>query len=66
MSAFAEELGETKHVNLLNETLEEEKATDEKLSIVAGHINAQANQGKEADEDDMTTAKKKSRTQLAV
>ena len=60
MGGFAEELGETKHVNLLNEALEEEKATDEKLSV-AGHINAQANQGKEADEDDMTTAKKKSR-----
>ena len=61
VSAFAEELGETQHVNLLNETLKEEKATDEKLSVLAGDINAQANQGEEADEDDTTIAKKKSR-----
>ncbi len=46
--AFAEELGESKHVCLLKETLEEEKATDEKLTGLAGDINAQANQGAEA------------------
>jgi len=28
VSAFAEELGETKHVSLLKETLQEEKETD--------------------------------------
>jgi ferritin-like metal-binding protein YciE len=50
--AFAEELGESQHVELLNETLEEEKETDEKLTGLAGDINAQANQeeGAEADE----------------
>jgi ferritin-like metal-binding protein YciE len=63
--AFAEELGESKHVSLLNETLEEEKETDEKLSGLAGDINAQANQGEEggeeSDEDDAPPAKNKSR-----
>lgn len=64
--AFAEELGESEHVELLNETLEEEKATDEKLTELSGDINAQANKGDEgADEADApeirSGAKKKSR-----
>jgi|ERR1700691_1444725 ferritin-like metal-binding protein YciE len=59
--AFAEELGESKHVSLLNETLEEEKATDEKLTGLAGDINAQANQGEEAADEDAAGTKKKSR-----
>ena len=60
--AFAEELGESKHVSLLNETLEEEKETDEKLTGLAADINAQANQGEEAGEEDTAPpAKKKSR-----
>jgi ferritin-like metal-binding protein YciE len=60
--AFAEELGESKHVSLLNETLEEEKETDEKLTGLAGDINAQANQGEEADaEEDAPATKKQSR-----
>jgi ferritin-like metal-binding protein YciE len=64
--AFAEELGESKHVSLLNETLEEEKETDEKLTEMAGDINARANQGEAAssessEEDEVPVAKKKSR-----
>src|SRR3984885_12679412 len=64
--AFAEELGESEHISLLNETLEEEKQTDEKLSKLAGDINAQANQGEAASsassaEDEVPVAKKKSR-----
>ena len=50
--AFAEELGETDHVELLNETLEEEKQTDQKLTDLAGDINAQANQDEESAEGD--------------
>jgi ferritin-like metal-binding protein YciE len=57
--AFAEELGESKHVSLLNETLEEEKETDEKLTEMAGDINAQASESSE--EDEVPVAKKKSR-----
>jgi ferritin-like metal-binding protein YciE len=61
--AFAEILGESEHVFLLNETLEEEKETDEKLTELAGDINAQANQGAETEEEeeDQPVAKKKSR-----
>jgi ferritin-like metal-binding protein YciE len=62
--AFAEELGESKDVSLLNETLEEEKETDEKLTELAGDVNAQANQGEEGDaeaEEDAPATKKKSR-----
>jgi ferritin-like metal-binding protein YciE len=48
--AFAEELGEPDHVELLNQTLEEEKQTDQKLTDLAGDINAQANQEEESAE----------------
>jgi ferritin-like metal-binding protein YciE len=53
--AFAELLGENEHVSLLEETLEEEKAADEKLSELADEINSQAVQGdspEAADEED--------------
>jgi ferritin-like metal-binding protein YciE len=65
--AFAEELGESEHVDLLNETLEEEKATDEKLTELSSDINAQANKGeKGAEKDDepevASGTKKRSRT----
>jgi ferritin-like metal-binding protein YciE len=39
--AFANILGETQHASLLQETLEEEKKTDEKLTELATEINAQ-------------------------
>jgi ferritin-like metal-binding protein YciE len=61
VSTFAEELGESEHVTLLNETLEEEKETDEKLSGLSADINAKANQGTE-DVDEKPQAKKKTRT----
>lgn len=59
--AFAEELGETEQASLLNETLEEEKETDEKLSKLAERINAQANEAGEETEADVNQDKKKSR-----
>jgi ferritin-like metal-binding protein YciE len=43
--AFAEELGESKHISLLNETLEEEQQTEEKLTELSGDINSRANEG---------------------
>jgi ferritin-like metal-binding protein YciE len=61
VSAFAEEFGESEHVTLLNETLEEEKETDEKLSGLSADINSKANQGTE-EVDEKSQAKKKSRT----
>jgi ferritin-like metal-binding protein YciE len=60
--AFAEELGESEHVSLLKETLEEEKETDEKLSGLAAGINAQANHAEaEAEEGKKPSAKKRPR-----
>ena len=40
--AFAETLGETEHVSLLEATLAEEKETDEKLTELASQINQEA------------------------
>src|SRR2546430_15551838 len=42
--AFAEELGESEHVSLLAERIEEEKETDDKLTDLAKQINGQANE----------------------
>ena len=42
--AIAKVLGETKHAFLLQQTLEEETETDEKLTELAGKINTQANE----------------------
>ena len=43
--AFAKEMGHSDHVSLLEETLNEEKETDEKLTELSGSINADANEG---------------------
>jgi len=59
--AFAEELGESEHVSLLEETLEEEKKTDEKLTELAKQINAQANEESGEAEQRQTTQKKTKR-----
>lgn len=42
---FAQLLGEDEHVSLIEQTLEEEKQTDEKLTKLAQEINPQAEQG---------------------
>jgi ferritin-like metal-binding protein YciE len=47
-SEFARILGESEHVSLLEETLEEEKKTDQKLTELGKEINPQANQQPEA------------------
>lgn len=44
VSEFAKVLGENEHVSLLEQTLTEEKETDEKLTELAKEINPQANQ----------------------
>jgi ferritin-like metal-binding protein YciE len=54
---FANLLGETEAASLLEETLNEEKETDEKLTELAKEINSQANEGgedveAEAEEDE--------------
>jgi ferritin-like metal-binding protein YciE len=57
--AFADELGESEHISLLRETLEEEEETDQKLSTLAEDINAQANQ-EEVKENARATKKRPS------
>jgi ferritin-like metal-binding protein YciE len=52
VSEFAKVLGETDHVDLLNETLEEEKETDEKLTELSADINVQANEDAESSDED--------------
>jgi len=59
--AFAEELGESEQASLLNETLEEEKETDEKLTKLAEQINSQANETGEEEGIRETADKKKAR-----
>jgi ferritin-like metal-binding protein YciE len=59
--AFAQELGETEQNSLLNETLQEEKETDEKLTQLAQEINAQANEGAEAEDAEENPAVGKKR-----
>jgi ferritin-like metal-binding protein YciE len=59
--AFAEELGESEQDSLLNETLEEEKETDEKLTKLTQQINSQANEAAAKEGKKETVDKKKPR-----
>jgi ferritin-like metal-binding protein YciE len=62
--AFAELLGEKDHVSLLQETLNEEKETDEKLTELATEVNAEAKEMSAEQEEDRPapkTVRKKSR-----
>ena len=56
--AFAEELGESEQASLLNETLEEEKETDEKLTKLTEQINSQANEAAEKEKKETVDKKK--------
>jgi len=49
---FAKLLGEDEHVSLLEETLEEEKQTDERLTQLAEEINPQAGEGAAQEEEE--------------
>jgi ferritin-like metal-binding protein YciE len=53
---FAEILGETEHVSLLEQTLEEEKQTDQKLTELAQDVNPQAAQRQEDEEEEEVSA----------
>ena len=59
--AFAEELGESEHVSLLEQTLEEEKETDEKLTELAKQINADANGEAGEEPEEQQRGQKKSK-----
>jgi ferritin-like metal-binding protein YciE len=53
--AMAETLGETEHVDLLTQTLDEEKETDEKLTALAEQFSS-AVSGEAGDEEEMEEA----------
>lgn len=56
--ALAELMGEDEHVTLLEQTLEEEKQTDEKLTQLAGNINSQAAEtGNDAEKSEASQSK---------
>ena len=64
VSEFARILGEDEHVSILEETLQEEKDTDEKLTGLAKEINPQANeemQEQEEEEEAPRTRRKSTR-----
>jgi ferritin-like metal-binding protein YciE len=50
--AFAETIGETKIADLLQDTLDEEGATDKKLTALAQTVNEEANSASDEDEED--------------
>lgn len=52
-SEFAKTLGESEHASLLDQTLEEEKKTDEKLTEIAKTVNSQANEEMAEGEEEM-------------
>lgn len=56
---FAELLGENEHVSLLEQTLEEEKQTDEKLTQLAQDINSQAS---EVEDEELETRPRSGKT----
>ena len=60
--SFAEALGESDHVSLLEATLAEEKETDDKLTELAGEINQEALGGERIQPDrDEASGKKRAR-----
>jgi ferritin-like metal-binding protein YciE len=65
---YAELLGHDRAVELLEQTLEEEKETDQKLTELAGTINVEAVNAEGSDEDeeeDASTRRQKSRAARA-
>ena len=63
--AFAQVLGQTKHLSLLQKTLAEETQTDQKLAELAKEINSQANEEGSDEERDSSLAGKKTQKNAA-
>lgn len=59
--AFAELLGDGNAVDLLSQTLEEEKETDNKLTQLASEINVAARRSEGTSEGEPTTGRRKSK-----
>ena len=62
---FAKVLGEREHATLLEQTLEEEKETDEKLSGLAKDINAQANEDVSEEQTNVSNPRRKAPRRVA-
>ena len=62
---FAKVLGETEHATLLEETLEEEKETDEKLSELAKDINTLANEDVSEGQTNVSNPRRKAPRRVA-
>ena len=63
--SMAETLGEDDQASLLEETLEEEKETDEKLTELAEQINTQASQSDNEQQDEASSRDKKKSRRVA-
>jgi len=63
--SMAETFGEDKHVSLLEETLQEEKETDEKLTELADQINTQANANRDEGQAEASSQGKKKARRVA-
>jgi ferritin-like metal-binding protein YciE len=63
--SMAKTLGADDQVSLLEETLEEEKETDEKLTALAEHINTQANESGDEQQDKASSRDKKKSRRVA-
>jgi ferritin-like metal-binding protein YciE len=59
--AFAELMGEDEHASLLEQTLEEEKQTDKRLSQLAEEIHSQAGQGEAEEPENRQASKQRTR-----
>jgi ferritin-like metal-binding protein YciE len=66
VKAFAELLGEDEHVSLLEQTLQQEKETAEKLTKLAQEINSQAGQGESEAEEAESHQPSKSKSKRAA
>jgi ferritin-like metal-binding protein YciE len=64
--AFAELMGESEHVSLIEQTLRQEKETDNRLSQLAQEINARAVPGLEETEGQQTSKQSKSPSKRAA
>jgi ferritin-like metal-binding protein YciE len=64
--AFAELLGESEHVSLIEQTLQEEKQTDDKLTQLAERINSEASQAVEETQSRQTSKQSKGASRRAA
>ena len=63
--AYAQILGEDEQLNLLQQTLDEEKETDQKLTELAQDINVDASEPEEQEEEPPATAAKSRKSRAA-